>query len=424
MTTTRLRSRRVLTHDGIRPASLRITDGRIAEIAVWEGGSSGFDLGETLVMPGVVDVHVHVNEPGRTEWEGFATATRAAAAGGITTILDMPLNAIPPTTTVAALAAKRRAAEAQAQVGIEYIGGLIPGNQGQLEPLAESGVRAFKCFLCPSGVPEFPAVQEADLLEAWPVLTRSGLPLMVHSELPDRLSPGSRSARYADYLASRPIGAEREAVELLIRLVERQPTPLHIVHLSSSSSLEPLRAARRKGLPITVETCPHYLTFAAEEIPDGATEFKCAPPIRSAEEREALWHALISGEIDLIASDHSPCPPELKETGGDFRAAWGGIASLELSLAAIWTGARSRGIQVERLAEWMSAAPARFAGLGDRKGAIREGFDADLVFFDSESQFVVNPAHLYQRHPVTPYAGRSLNGVVRGTMVAGRIIPA
>jgi len=424
VTPTRLRSRRVLTHDGVRPASLRIEDGRIARIDPWEQGSSGLDLGEWLVMPGLVDVHVHVNEPGRADWEGFATATRAALAGGITTILDMPLNSIPATVSVSALEAKRASAQAQAAIEVQYIGGLIPGNLDQLEPMARAGVRAFKCFLCPSGIPEFPAVQEADLENAWGTLARIGLPLMVHAELPNRLRTGAPSREYADYLSSRPVEAEREAIALVTRLLESGSTPIHIVHLSSASSLEPIRAARRRGLPVTVETCPHYLTFAAEEIPPGATEFKCAPPLRGAAEREALWSALIGGEIDLIASDHSPCPPSLKATGGDFFAAWGGIASLELTLAAVWTGARKRGIAPERLAEWMSAAPARFAGLDRRKGAIADGFDADLVFWDPEEEFVVDPGHLHQRHPVTPYAGRRLHGVVHGAMSAGRIIPA
>jgi allantoinase len=380
------------------------------------------DAGEYLVMPGVVDTHVHVNEPGRTEWEGFDCATRAAAAGGVTTILDMPLNSIPATTTVAALEIKRRAAKDKSVVNVEYIGGLIPGNSGELEGLRDAGVRAFKCFLSPSGVAEFPAVTESDLREAFPILERLGLPLMVHAEDPAGILPGPAggSRRYADWLASRPVAAERSAIEMLVRLMESWSARVHIVHLSSASSLDVVRSAKGRGLPITVETCPHYLTFAAEEIPDGATEYKCAPPIREAREREALWNALIAGDIDLVASDHSPCPPMLKDPGGDFFAAWGGIASLQVSLPAVWTGARSRGIGPERIAEWMSAAPARLAGLGDRKGQIEEGYDADITIWDPEKIFTVNPAALEHRHAVTPYAWRELYGAVVSTYVAGR----
>src|SRR5688572_25327897 len=280
-------------------------------------------------MPGLVDTHVHVNEPGRTEWEGFETATRAAAAGGVTTILDMPLNSMPATTSVEALDAKREAARGKCSVNVEFIGGVVPGNAQHIEPLAAAGVRAFKCFLSPSGVSEFPNVNEADLRDAFPALARVGSPLMVHAEDPARLlEHEGPSSRYSDYLGTRPVEAEHSAIEMLVRLMRWCPTPVHIVHLSSATSLGIIRAARDEGLQLTVETCPHYLTFAAEEIPDGATEYKCAPPIRSSRERDALWDALINGEIDLIASDHSPCLPSLKESGGEFFAAWGGIPSL------------------------------------------------------------------------------------------------
>ena len=380
------------------------------------------DAGDNIVMPGLVDTHVHVNEPGRTNWEGFETGTRAAAAGGITTILDMPLNSVPATTTVKALEAKRAAARGKTAVNVEFIGGVVPGNTGELEGLRDTGVRAFKCFLSPSGVDEFPHVTARDLSKVFPVLARLGLPLMVHAEDPARLLSGASSSSYSDYLASRPVEAEHSAIELLVGLMSRSRTPVHIVHLSSATSLAILRAAKARGLPLTVETCPHYLTFSAEEIPDGATEYKCAPPIRSGAEREALWQALIAGEIDLVASDHSPCPPNMKRTHGDFFSAWGGIASLQLSLSAVWTGARSRGVPPERLAHWMSAAPARLAGLGAKKGAIAEGYDADIVVWDPDARFVVDPAKLFHRHPVTPYAGRELYGVVRATYVGGRLV--
>ena len=420
-----IRGRRVATADGVRPATIHVRDGRITKVGTWEDAPPGAeiaDTGDLLVMPGVVDTHVHVNEPGRANWEGFETATRAAAAGGITTLLDMPLNSIPATTTTAALDAKRSAARGKTAVNVEFIGGVVPGNVAHLEPLRDAGVRAFKCFLSPSGVDEFPHVTERDLSKAFPVLARLGLPLMVHAEDPALLRSGENSASYADYLASRPIEAEHAAIELLIALMTRARARVHIVHLSSATSLPIVRAARERGLPLTVETCPHYLTFAAEEIPDGATEYKCAPPIRSAAEREALWQALLAGEIDLVASDHSPCPPNMKRTHGDFFSAWGGIASLQLSLSAVWTGARSRGATPELLAQWMSAAPAKLAGLGSSKGAIADGYDADLVIWDPEASHEVDPAKLLHRHAVTPYAWRKLYGVVRATYVAGQLV--
>jgi len=421
-----IRGRRVVTPEGVRAVSVHIAEGRIVRLGAWEEAPpevSVVDAGESIVMPGLVDTHVHINEPGRTEWEGFETGTRAAAAGGVTTILDMPLNSIPATTTVAALEAKRKAAREKSVVNVEFIGGVVPGNVGELEGLRDAGVRAFKCFLSPSGVDEFPAVGERDLREAFPLLARLGLPLMVHAEDPARLLPSRGSSRkYGDYLTTRPVAAERAAISLLIQLMARTPTPVHIVHLSSASSLDIVRTARARGLPLTVETCPHYLTFAAEEIPDGATEYKCAPPIRDRAERDALWAALIAGDIDLIASDHSPCPPAMKETEGDFFSAWGGIASLQLSLAAVWTGARARRVKPERVAEWMSAAPARLAGLQSRKGMLAAGYDADIIVWDPEARFVVDPTELLHRHKVTPYSHRELFGKVSATYVGGRRI--
>ena len=426
MTELVIRGRGVVTPDGVRSASVHIAEGRIVRLGNWEDVPPDIpivDAGESIVMPGLVDTHVHVNEPGRTEWEGFETATRAAAAGGLTTILDMPLNSIPATTTVKALEAKREAARGKCVVNVEFIGGVVPGNAGELEGLRDAGVRAFKCFLSPSGVDEFPAVSEGDLREAFPVLARLGLPLMVHAEDPACLLPSRGSSRkYGDYLNTRPVAAERAAITLLTELMARTPTPVHIVHLSSATSLDIVRTARARGLPLTVETCPHYLTFAAEEIPEGATEYKCAPPIRDKSERDALWEALIAGDIDFVASDHSPCPPEMKETEGDFFSAWGGIASLQLSLAAVWTGARARGQKPGRIAQWMSAAPARLAGLQSRKGALAAGYDADIVLWDPDARFVVDPAKLLHRHKVTPYAGRELFGKVSATYVGGKRI--
>jgi allantoinase len=419
-----IRGQRVVTPDGVRPACVHIGGGRIERVGAFEDAvnvGDVIDAGDSLVMPGVVDTHVHVNEPGRADWEGFESATRAAAAGGVTTILDMPLNSIPATTSVAALEAKRAASRGKTIVNVEFIGGVVPGNAVDLEPLRDAGVRAFKCFLTPSGVDEFGAVSERDLRSALPELAKLDAALMVHAEDPSEILEPKRASRaYADYMATRPIVAERSAISLMINLMEWCEAPVHIVHLSAASSLDLIRAARAKKLPITVETCPHYLTFAAEEIPDGATEYKCAPPIRSGAEREGLWNALIAGDIDLVASDHSPCPPAMKETGGDFFSAWGGIASLQLSLSAVWTGARERGVLPERLGEWMCAGPARLARLDGNKAKIAAGYDADIVIWNPEASFVVDQSKLEHRHKVTPYAGKKLFGVVQQTYVGGR----
>jgi allantoinase len=417
----------VITPEGTQPASIHIVDGKIAAVADWNdlvAGSDLVDAGDDVVMPGLIDTHVHCNEPGRTDWEGFYCATHAAGAGGITTILDMPLNSIPATTSVASLEVKRRSLERKNAVNLAYIGGVVPGNSKELEPLSNAGVLAFKCFLSPSGVDEFPAVKESDLREAFPILQKLGRPLMVHAEDPALLlnGPEGGSRHYADWLASRPPEAERSAIEMLVRLMEWCPARVHVVHLSSATSIDVIRSAKARGLPITVETCPHYLTFSAEEIPDGATEFKCAPPIREASERDGLWKGLFDGDIDLVASDHSPCIPILKEPGGDFFAAWGGIASVQLSLPAVWTGARARGAPFEKIVDWMSLGPARLAGLTETKAKLAEGFDADITIWSPESKFTVDPVKLEHRHAVTPYAWRELYGVVKSTYVGGDLV--
>ena len=381
------------------------------------------DVGDLVVMAGIVDTHVHVNEPGRTEWEGFETATRAAAAGGVTTIVDMPLNSVPATTTLAALELKASAARG-ADIEVAYWGGVVPGNAGELEALADAGVRGFKCFLSPSGVAEFESVEAADLRAALPILRRCRRPLLAHAEWPAALQPVPASGdprAYATWLESRPPDAELAAIELLISLAREFRTHIHIVHLAAAEAIPLLRAARTEGLPITVETCPHYLTFCAEEIPDGATLFKCAPPIRGRTHREALWQALADGVIDLIATDHSPCPLPMKE-GGDFIRAWGGIAALELGLPAVWTGASARGLSIERVSQWLSAAPARLADLDDRKGSIAAGKDADLVIWDPDAEFRVDERRLHQRHKRTPYAGLTLRGRVIETHARGRVV--
>ena len=431
-----IRSERVVLPDGMRPAVIRVDDGVITSIALSElveatppSGSppaTVIDAGSAVVMPGLVDSHVHINEPGRTEWEGFETATRAAAAGGVTTLVDMPLNSIPATTTVAALDAKRRAAAGRCHVDVGFWGGVVPGNAGDLEPLARAGVLGFKCFLSPSGVDEFAHVAERDLREAMPILGSLRLPLLAHAEWPPLLvdpEPNDDPRRYSTWLRTRPPAAEHAAIDVLIELAGQASARLHIVHLASADALPAINQARAMGRDLTVETCPHYLTFCAEEITAGATAWKCAPPIREREHRERLWNALRDGHIDLVATDHSPAPPALKHLDdGDFLAAWGGIASLQLSLPVMWTGARQRGIPFERLAEWMCAAPARLAGLSSRKGAIAIGGDADLVIVDADAELTVDAARLYHRHAVTPYDGARLHGVVRKTMLRGEIV--
>lgn len=422
------RGRRVVLPDGVRAASVSVAGGVIQAIGAYDDAPAGIpvvDAGDALLMPGLVDTHVHINDPGRSHWEGFESATRAAAAGGVTTLIEMPLNSIPATTTADALRRKLDAAAGRIRVDVGFWGGVVPGNAAELRPLWEAGAWGFKCFLVPSGVDEFEGVGEAGLRAAMPILAELGAPLLIHAELPGPLERAAAECaaldprRYASYLRSRPSAAETEAVALVIRLCREFGTRVHVVHLATADALPLLREARAEGLPITVETCPHYLHFAAEEIADGATAWKCAPPIREAAHRDALWNALAAGEIDLVASDHSPCPPELKRMDtGDFFGAWGGIASLQLGLPVTWTGALRRGLGPERVAEWMSAAPARLAGLA-RKGAIAPGRDADLVVFDPDAELRVDPTELHHRHAVTPYAGGAFSGRVLATYVRG-----
>jgi allantoinase len=430
MTDLVIRGNRVILPDGIRPASVHIQAGQIIALA----GKTEFpsdcelvDAGDSVVMPGLIDTHVHVNEPGRTDWEGFETATRAAAAGGITTIVDMPLNSIPPTTSTDGFKVKLEAARARCLIDVAFWGGVIPGNTAELRPMLEAGARGFKCFLIHSGVDEFPHVTEADLRQAMPELAAIDAVLLVHAELPGpieeavEICAGSDPKLYLSFLQSRPCAAENEAIALMIRLSQETGARVHIVHHSSSDALPLLRKAKTDGGRITVETCPHYLTFAAEEIPDGATEYKCCPPVRERENRERLWESLSDGTIDMVVSDHSPCTPDLKlKAQGDYLVAWGGIASLQFGLPLIWTQAESRGFTLRHLTEWMSQRPAQLAGLDQRKGALKTGNDADVLIWNPEATFRVDPEMIHHKHRLTPYNGMRLKGVVEKVFVRGQ----
>ncbi len=411
-----LGSRRVLLPDGEAPATVCISDGRVVEIGPYESVAADGDLGDLVLIPGLVDTHVHVNEPGRTEWEGFATATRAAAAGGVTTIIDMPLNSLPPTVDVAALELKRAAARRQSHVDIGFWGGAVPGNAGELAALHDAGVFGFKAFLVDSGVPEFPPLDRGGLAMA----QRSVDALfVVHAEAANELRPAAASRRYADFLASRPPAAEEQAVATAIEVASETGRRTHILHLSAASALPAIAAARHEGLPVTAETCPHYLALAAEQVPDGATEYKCCPPIRGVANQDLLWQGLADGTLHCVVSDHSPCPPELKRFDlGDFSAAWGGISSLQIGLPVVWTAGRARGFSLGDVVSWMSRRPADLVGLTG-KGRIEVGADADLVAFDPDTTSAIDPAGLSHRHAVSPYAGTVVRGAVRRTWLRG-----
>lgn len=428
-----IKSQRVLLESGLQPATIWIESGKIS--AVTEGtqtpqgeGCPIFDAGRDVVMPGLVDFHAHINEPGRTDWEGFETATRAAAAGGITTVIDMPLNSIPATTSVSALECKADAARGKCSIDYGFWGGVIPGNQSELLPLSRAGVFGFKAFMIDSGVAEFPASDVATLREALNLLRPTGLPLIVHAELESPVPSQVASVHYSDYLTSRPSVWETEAISLLIELARETRGRVHVVHLSSAEALPLIQKAKEDGLQMTVETCPHYLRFHSEMIPDGATEFKCAPPIRSAENRERLWEGLQAGVIDFIVSDHSPCQPTLKlrrdgvKGSGDFMAAWGGISGLQCSLSVVWTEMVARGFSLLDLNRLMARGPAEFLGLSSRKGRLRVGLDADLVVFDPEAEFTLQPSEIRHRHLLTPYSMLTLKGVVKKTMVRGEVV--
>jgi allantoinase len=426
-----LRARRIVTPDGERSGVIVVRDGRIAEVTTGAPGrgaarpAADVEIPDSCVlMPGLVDSHVHVNEPGRTQWEGFATATAAAAAGGVTTLADMPLNSIPATTSVAALRAKQAAARGQLAVDVAFWGGAVPGNSSDLRPLHEAGVVGFKCFLLPSGVPEFGPLDPAQLRAAMTEIASFGGLLVAHAEDPGIIdaAPPPHGRGYRGFLASRPPAAETVAVRELLAATRLTGCRTHIVHLSAAAALPEIARARQDGLPVTVETCPHYLTLAAGQVPDGATQFKCCPPIRDQANQDQLWQALSDGVIDCVVSDHSPCPAEAKHLDtGDFGDAWGGIASLQVGLPATWTAAAARGMSLTDVARWMARAPAALIGLPDR-GEIRPGRQADFCVFAPEAEFTVDPARLRHRHKVSPYAGMTLRGVVRQTWLRGQLV--
>ncbi|OIJ65184.1 allantoinase AllB [Streptomyces mangrovisoli] len=418
-----LRSRRVIAPEGTRAAVVAVSGGTIAAVLPYDtpipAGARLVDLGEDVLLPGLVDTHVHVNDPGRTEWEGFWTATRAAAAGGITTLVDMPLNSLPPTTTVEHLRIKQKTAADKAHVDVGFWGGALPGNTGDLRPLHEAGVFGFKAFLSPSGVEEFPHLDDDELARSMAEIAGFGGLLIVHAEDPRHLdaAPHRPGPKYADFLASRPRDAEDTAIARLVEHARRLGARVHVLHLSSSDALPLIAAAKADGVAVTVETCPHYLTLTAEEVPDGASEFKCCPPIREAANQDLLWQALADGTIDCVVTDHSPSTADLKTD--DFATAWGGISGLQLSLAAVWTEARRRGHGLEDVVRWMSAHTARLVGLDGRKGAIAPGHDADFAVLAPDETFTVDPAALHHRNRVTAYAGKTLYGVVRSTWLRG-----
>ncbi|MEO6954612.1 MAG: allantoinase AllB [Polyangia bacterium] len=426
-----LRSTRIVTPDGFFDGAVVIDGDQGAEkiVDLVDRFDGAEDLGELVVMPGLVDSHAHLNEPGRTEWEGFDTATRAAAAGGVTTIVDMPLNCIPVTTSLVALREKQAAVASHAHIDYGFWGGIVPGNTHELQPMIDAGVRGFKAFLCFSGIEDFQAATEADLRAAMPILARANAPLLVHAELEDVGAGGPAGSSsfgdphlYSSFLASRPPRWEVDAVALVTRLAAEYRCPTHIVHLSAADALADAERARAAGVPLSLETCPHYLTLEAESVPDGHTEWKCAPPIREHENRERLWEGLRRGTIELVVSDHSPCTPALKKRDtGDFEHAWGGIASLQLAFPLVWSEAKERGFSLLDLARWMSSAPAALARL-PQKGRIAPGMDADLVVLDPDERYTVTPELLYFRHKLTPYMGRTVTGRVHRTLLRGTTV--
>ena len=427
MSKTIIKSNRIITPSGIRPGYIIINDGVIEDVVEQLSSVSEVtvtDAGNAVVMAGIIDPHVHINEPGRTDWEGFDTATRAAIAGGITTVVDMPLNCTPVTTTAEAFNQKIAATKNQLHTNVGFWGGVVPGNENEIEGLIECGVLGFKAFLTHSGIDDFANVIEADLVKVMPIIARHGLPLLVHCELTDSINRVNHNNRsYANYLASRPAFWEDDAIALMIRLCEQFNCRVHIVHVSSASSIIQIEQAKQKGLPLTAETAQHYLYFCAEEIKDGQTQFKCAPPIRNKANNNQLWKALQNGILNFVATDHSPATPDLKEiTSGNFLKAWGGIASLQIALPVLWTAAKQRNIGVVHIAKWLSENPAKLIGLEHKKGRIEKGYDADLVIWNPDESFTVTEQMILHKHKITPYLGEQLYGTVHSTYLGGMVV--
>ncbi|MEW5798737.1 MAG: allantoinase AllB [Bacteroidota bacterium] len=419
-------SNNIVTPRGTLSGAVLIENEKIIDVVSLSSIPSRFvteDVGTLFVLPGLVDTHVHINEPGRTDWEGFETATKSAAAGGITTLIDMPLNSTPVTTTIDALEKKKSAAHGKLFVDCGFYAGLVPGNESDIEPLINAGVFGVKAFLTHSGIDDFPNATEKELHTAIPIIAKYKIPLLVHAELETGERKISSTKKYNEYLTSRSRAWEHDAIELMIRFCDKYKCKTHIVHLSSSDEVAMLSQAKKSGLPLTVETCPQYLYFTSEEIPDGATQFKCAPPIRENENRERLWEALKSGVIDMIVSDHSPCPPAMKLlTEGNFMKAWGGISSLQFGLSIIWTEAKQRSFTLSDVAQWMSNSPASLVGLERKKGSIAAGYDADILVFNPEKSFIVSQSMIHHRHKLTPYVGRTLLGSIERTYVRGSLV--
>ena len=419
-----IKSNRVVTPQGIRKAVVLIKDGTIAAVLpeLAEGNYPVTDAGDSVLMPGIIDPHVHINEPGRTGWEGFDTATRAALAGGITTLVDMPLNSSPVTTTVSALQEKINAAETQLHTNCGFWAGIIPGNEKEIGPLVQQGVLGFKAFLTHSGIDEFPNVTGDDLRKSMPIIAKYNLPLLVHCEIDtgERIKIQSEARSYQQYLSSRPRSWEDDAIALMIDLCEEYDCRTHIVHLSSANSIEQIKKAKLKGLRLTAETAQHYLYFNAEEIQDGQTQFKCAPPIREKENNKKLWQALKEGIIDFVATDHSPSLPEMKQIqSGDFIKAWGGISSIQFALPVLWTRAKESGCSLDDITKWLCERPAALVGMENRKGKIQAGYDADLILWDPEESFVVTEEKICHKHKITPYLGEKLYGVTKRVWIGG-----
>ncbi|XP_053706220.1 allantoinase, mitochondrial isoform X1 [Synchiropus splendidus] len=427
---TAVRSTRVLIGNEVCPAVIIIENGKIKQIVSHADftevdGSQVLDAGNSLVMPGIVDCHVHVNEPGRTSWEGFWTATRAAAAGGVTTIVDMPLNSVPPTTTLGNFQEKQREAAGKCFVDTAFWGGVIPGNQLELRPMIQAGVAGFKCFLIHSGVDEFPHVTDSDLHSAMKQLQDTGSVLLFHAErdVEANTDGASDPRQYSTFLQSRPDVMETEAIRIVTELCRQYQVRCHIVHLSSAQPLELIQAARQSGAPLTVETTHHYLSLCAEDIPVGATQFKCCPPIRGSTNRELLWSALKEGKIDMVVSDHSPCTPELKKLErGDFTQAWGGISSLQFGLSLFWSSASKRGFTLPDVVRLLCHETARLCRLDNQKGCLAPGYDADLVIWDPEKEFEIKEGNIHHKNKLTPYLGATLQGLVRTTIIRGQLV--